>query len=201
MSKLDHNANAVADAYAKTLLELSEKQGNSDRVAEEFADFVEAMKSDAQFGEYMSSVMVDADARGKTLEKHFRGKMVDLLLSTLQVINRRGRGELVPLICERYHHWLGEHRNQVDVSVTSAVPLTEALRGKLNEAISHLTGKTSRLHEKVDASLLSGLVIRVGDDKLDTSAKRQLRNIFDRLRERASAELHGGRSHYDTAGA
>lgn len=201
MAKLDHNATAVADAYAKTLLDLCLRKDNADRVAEEFADFVELMKKDAAFGDFMTSIAVDEDTRRAVLEKHFRGKMDDLLLSTLQVINRRGRGDLLGLIRERFVYWLGEHRNQVDVRVASAIPLTDALRQKLSAAIQSLTGQSPRILETVDESLLGGLVIRVGDDKLDGSVRRQLRMIYDQMHERASAELHSNRQHYDVAGA
>lgn len=201
MGKLDHNATAVADAYAKTLLDLCLRKDNADRVVEEFGDFVELMKKDAAFGDFMSSVAVDEDARRAVLEKHFRGKMDDLLLSTLQVINRRGRCDLLGLIRERFVHWLGEHRNQVEVQVASAIPLTDALREKLRAAIQSLTGHAPRIRESVDPSLLGGLVIRVGDDKLDGSVRRQLRIIYDHMHERASVELHSNRQYYETAGA
>lgn len=201
MAKLDHNATAVADAYAKTLLDLSLRKDNADRVAEEFADFVALMKKDTAFGDFMTSVAVDEDARRAVLEKHFRGKMDDLLLSTLQVINRRSRCDLLGLIRERFEHWLSEHRNQVEVRVVSAVPLTDPLREKLKTAIKSLTGQSPRMSETVDETLLGGLVVRLGDDKLDNSVRRQLRIIYDNLRERASVELHSNRRFYETAGA
>ena len=201
MSKFDPNATSVADAYARTLLSLCQRQGNAERVAEEFADWVALLERDRSFAEFMTSAAVDVDDRRRVLEKCFRGKLDDVLLSTLQVINRRSRCALIPLIQSRFQHWYHAFLNEVEVQVTSAVALTDSLRDRLRDAVGSMTGKTPRVVEKVDASLLGGLVIRIGDKKLDGSVRRQLRLIYERLHDRASAELHAGRQHYEVAGA
>jgi len=199
MAGFDHNAESIADNYARTLLELSEEAQRSEAILSEFQDFVSLMEKDAAFGNFMVNPAVDADDRRELLEKHFRGKMDNLLLSALQVVNRRNRCELAPLICERYRLALEEARGEVDVYVTTAVELTSSLRDQITQAATAVAGKKARLIEQVDPDILGGLVVRIEDEKLDSSVARQLNRLHDMLAKRASQELHGDRSFVEMA--
>ncbi|NOX57841.1 MAG: ATP synthase F1 subunit delta [Planctomycetes bacterium] len=194
MAKFEHGSIAIADSYARTLLELAESSGQSDEVAEDFAEFAKLLDSDAPFAQFMDSQAIDASDREKVLEKSFRGRMNDLLLSTIQVVNRKGRCELLSLIRERFRLALEESRNQVDVQVTSAVTLSEPLRERLREVTAKISGKEVHLIENVDPSILGGLVVRMGDEKIDASTIHQIKGLKMALAIRASDEIHSGRS-------
>ena len=194
MAKFEHGSITVADSYAETLLSLALAQdtGIANEVFAEFTDFVGFMKKEPMFGDFIVSPAVDPDNRQATLEKNFRGKISDILLNTLLVINRKGRSELVPLIYEQYRLALEEHNNEVDVDVTSAVDLTDELRDKIKEAAAKISGRTARLREKIDPTILGGLVVQIEDQKLDSSVLRQLKQLSATLTERASQEIHSG---------
>lgn len=200
MAKFEHGSIAIADSYARTLLELTESSGQSDAVAEDFCEFDKLLKTDEAFAEFMYSPSVDAGERSGVLEKHFRGLINDLLLSTIQVVNRKGRCELLELIHERFRLALEASRNQIDVRVTSAVALNDSLRESLRKAAGAACGKTVRLVEEIDPSILGGLVVRIGDEKIDTSAVSRLRGLKSALVQRATDEIHSGRTFASTDG-
>ena len=58
-------------------------------------------------------------------------------------------------------------------------------------------GRTARLVEKVDPELLGGLVLKVGDQKIDSSLSRRIHDAREGLFERASQELHAEKSYFD----
>lgn len=200
MAKFEHGSIAIADSYARTLLELTEKSGQSEAVADDFGEFDKLLKTDEAFAEFMYSQSVDSDARESVLEKNFRGRMNDLLLSTIQVVNRKGRCELLELIRERFRLALEEARNEVDVYVTSAVALTDELRESLKLATSSITGKTVRMVEAVDPAILGGLIVRIGDEKLDNSVVNRLRTLNGSLMQRATDEIHKGHAFAEATG-
>jgi len=200
MAKFEHGSIAIADSYAKTLLELTEQSGQSEAVAEDFSEFDKLLKTDEAFAEFMYSQSVDSDARSQVLEKNFRGRMNDLLLSTIQVVNRKERCELLELIRERFRLALEAARNEVDVYVTSAIALNDDLRESLRQATTSITGKTVRFIETVDPSILGGLVVRIDDEKLDNSVINRLRGLNASLMERASEEIHKGHAFADATG-
>ncbi len=200
MAKFEHGSIAIADSYAKTLLELTEQSGQSEAVAADFGEFDKLLKTDEAFAEFMHSQSVDSETRSKVLEKNFRGRMNDLLLSTIQVVNRKNRCELLELIRERFRLALEDARNEVDVYVTSAIPLTGELRESLREATTSISGKTVRFIEDVKPSILGGLVVQIGDEKLDTSVVTRLQGLNKSLVHRATEEIQKGHAFADATG-
>ncbi len=191
--RIDDQTLAVAAIYARSLLELAAEQGIEETLLEELEGVVSQLDADADIGDYFASPLVDAEERRAVLEKALRGRASDLLLDTLQVMNRKGRLAFVRALAEAYRLALEELRGEVDVVVTTAVPLGEEIRRRLVETVSALAGRKARVAEEVDPDLLGGVVIRFGDRKIDASVATGLRRIHTRLLERASQEIQEGR--------
>ena len=83
----------------------------------------------------------------------------------------------------------------------SAVALTADNRARLAEVAKALTGREVDLIEHVDASLLAGMVVRIGDRQYDMSAASRLQRIRTSLVQRAAQEAHGGRSFVEGSAA
>lgn len=188
---------ALAKVYSKAMLDLAESQDQADDLLDELQALADLLDKNAPLEAFLSSPTVDAAARAQTLEKAFRGKASDLLVDSLQVMNRKERLGLLRTVCETYRLAHAELRNIVDVHITTAVPLSDILRGKLREVASKFAGKAAELVEKVDESVLGGLTMRIGDKKFDTTVAMQLRQIGEAMQERASQEIHGGKSYVE----
>lgn len=190
---------AIARVYANAMLQLAESQGDVDVLFEELRNFAECVEHDADLRDFVSSPIVDVEARRKMLENVFRGKRTDLFVDGLQVMNRKGRLGLISAVAEAYRLERDKLRNRTEVRVKSASPLTDELRIKLKEAASQRTGCDVDLVEEVDESLIGGLVLQIGDEKLDASVSTRLKRLGELLSDRASREIHSGRQHYDEA--
>ena len=188
---------ALAKVYSKSMLDLAESQGQADELLDELHALADLLDKNAQLDAFMSSPTVDVAARAQTLEKAFRGMASDLLVDSLQVLNRKGRLGLLSAVCESYRLAHAELRNIVDVHVTTAVPLSDILRGKLREVAAKFAGKAAQLVERVDESVLGGLTRRIGDQKFDTTVAMRLRQIGEAMQERASEEVHGGKAYVE----
>jgi len=199
MATVDDTEITIADSYAAAVLELAEAAGASEDLLEEFGGLVAALEQEETLRYFLISPAVDDDARREGLEKAFRGQASDLLVNTLQVLNAKGRMQILPTLYERYRLALEEIRGEIDVEITTALPLPDALREPLTESLRRRTGKTPRLIEKVDDSVLGGLIVQIGDEKLDGSAAHHLRLLRGTLRERASREIHAGKDYLEGA--
>ena len=80
--------------------------------------------------------------------------------------------------------------------MTSAVALSEALREALRLAAAERTNRQPILVERVDPELLGGLVVAIGDEKIDCSVSTELEKMEVALRDRASRELLSGKSYF-----
>ena len=190
---------AIARVYADAMLQLAESQGDVEVLFEELRNFGDCVEHDTDLHEFVSSPIVDVETRCEMLENVFRGKRTDLFVDGLQVMNRKGRLGLISAVAEEYRLQRDALRNRTEVRVQSASPLTEELSSQLKDAMSRRMGRDVHLIEEVDESLIGGLVLRIGDEKLDASVATRLKRLRDSLLDRASREIHGGRQHFDEA--
>ena len=197
----DDKERAIAQVYARSLLDLAQDSGEVQAVAEELDELLAYGERDEEFMHFLTNPLTEPARRRQSLEKIFRGKMSDLTLDGLQVINRKGRMELLPAIVRAYKDERRKREGWVEVEVVSAVPLTDALRERLRQAVDRRTGKKSEIKEVVDPSILGGLVVRVEDEKIDTSVARELAVLSARLSGRASAEILSGKDYKDYTAA
>lgn len=186
---------AIARIYANAMLDSAEAAGEADDLMAELTDLLALLDQDRDLAALFISRSIDDDARRAMLEK-LRGKMSDLLLNTLHVLNTKGRLDLFRHICEEYRLGLERRRNEVDIHVTTAVPLPGRLRGRLEDVVADLSGRKPRLVEVVDENMIGGMVVRIEDDKYDVTVRRQLQQLRDELLERAAREIHSGKPYF-----
>lgn len=185
---------ALAKVYSASIIELAAQSGDTQTVGEELNDLAAYLDRDPAFDRFLSSPTVDPDARMSVIDKLFRGKYSDLCVDALQVMNGKDRLGLIRAVAQTYHELDEERRGRVEVIVRSAVALTNDIRTKLTDAAKSLTGREVDLIERVDESLLAGMVVRIGDNQYDMSALTKLAKIRELLVERAARESHSGRS-------
>jgi F-type H+-transporting ATPase subunit delta len=184
----------VPRVYAKAMLDLAAADGREEELLGELEDLARVIAADSDLASFLGSPLIEEKPRAAAIEKIFRGRASDLLTDSLEVINRKGRMALLPAIAEAYRGEFRRLRGRVDARVTTAVPLTPALRAGLAEALARFTGKTPDLIERVDPAILGGLVVEVGGEKIDSSLSNQLHDAGLMLAQRAAQELHRGGS-------
>jgi F-type H+-transporting ATPase subunit delta len=104
-------------------------------------------------------------------------------------------GKLLVLLAERdrlgiladllaaYRERLLDHQKVVRAELTTAVPLAPERADHIKQTLARATGRTVTLTTAVDASLIGGLIARVGGTVYDASVTRQLQKMKERLRE------------------
>lgn len=192
MASVDDNDLQVGRLYADAVLKLAEEQGQADALRDELQEVVEFLDQNPKAEHFLSSPLVDEDARTRVIEGLFRGKASDLLTDSLQVINRKERLGSLRAIAAAYRTAHRALRGWMDVHVHTAVPLSDALRKRLLDALSASTHRHPALIEKVDPSMIGGLVIEIEGRKFDASVASRLHDLSEALLTRASREIHRG---------
>jgi len=197
MPKISDKELAVARVYSSAMLGLAQASGQADALLDELGELVALLEKNPELDGFLSSPMIDPEARKRSIEKLFRGKVSDLMVDSLQILNRKGRLDLIRAVAQTYRLNHAETHGLIDAHVRTAVPLTDDLRGRIKEVVRGRTGKTGRLIEEIDDSLLGGLVVQVGDEKLDASLATRLGMLRRSLSARGSREVHGGRAYVE----
>lgn len=189
MASVDDREMALARIYSRAILELADSTGQAETLLDELRDLVKFLDGKPELERFLASPLIDDEDRAKVLEKAFRGNASDLLVDTLQVINRKGRLGMLRSIAEGYRLEYRDARGMVDAIVRTAVPLSEELRRRIQEAVARYTGRQPFLVERVDPALLGGVVIEAAGEKIDGSAATKIREMSQAMERRASQEI------------
>jgi F-type H+-transporting ATPase subunit delta len=195
MASADERDREIGRLYAEAILHVAEEKGQAEELLEELNGLIEYLDGNPELDRFLASPMIEAEPREKVIEQAFRGKASDLLLDSLLVVNRKGRLSALRAIVAAYRAELRDLRGWVDVHVRTAVPLTPALRQRLEQTLATSTGRKPTLIEKVDPSVIGGLVVEVQGRKIDASVASRLHDLSAALLARASREIHSGKAY------
>ncbi len=180
---------AAADVYAGALFDLARASGDVETVRGELEELNRLRQAEPAFDAFVGSAAVDADRRARSLEKMFRGRLSDLTLNALLVMNRHERLGLIAQVLRRFVVHQEEAEGQVEVTAMSATGLPEDQRQDVTDLAAKLSGKTPIMEWTVDPDIIGGLILQIGDVRYDYSVRRQLNAARKRLFERSDRGL------------
>lgn len=183
---------AVAALYARTLLDLALRQGGrrqAEEIADELQTIVELSRTDARFREFLASRVLPAAARGESLTRIFGGRVCDLTLRFLQVLNARGRLYHLPAIVSAYDALFQERFERVEVDLFTAGPLPSEDLAGIHRRLAEVLRHEIVLHHYVEPAMIGGIRIQIGDRLIDGSLATQLRRAWEHLRTHGLAAL------------
>ncbi len=192
MPLIDTQPDAVARIYARSLYDLADKAGGRAKIEEVLAELEEILdlaRADAQFGELLSSRIITPAARGASLRRIFGGRVTDLTLNFLLVLNGKSRIGLLPAFVGAFDSLVQERLGRVEVDVFTAERLDAAHLGALRERLTATLGREVVLHPYVEPSMIGGVKVRIGDHLVDGSIATQLRKLKDQLAHEGAANL------------
>jgi F-type H+-transporting ATPase subunit delta len=99
----------------------------------------------------------------------------------LALLAENHRFGLLTEIAAQFEALRAELENTVDVEVTTAITLTDAQRDRLAASLARRFGRAVRLHERVDAGLLGGAIVRAGDLVIDGSLTGRLARLEQQM--------------------
>lgn len=183
------HSSPLAVTYAQSLLELAWDSRVAVDVGNELQAIGDILRDQPIFGEYLSDPGIGQTERAEAIDKIFRGRVSELVLSFLGVLNAHGRSRLLAQIVGAYDQLLDERLGNVEVDVTTAHALSSDQVEQVRQRISDALRKNAIIHQYIDDSIIGGLVIRVGDQIIDASVKQQLRSIRQQLLT-ATSRMH-----------
>jgi len=176
---------ASAARYARALLDVANKESDPERAEQELAAFVDLVRTNPDLDRTLANPVVSAADKRAIVQQILErlkpttpvGKLVLLLAS-------RGRLALLPDLLDVYRERLMEYRNVLSAEVTTAAPLSPERAEQLQQRLANATGRTITMTTKVDASIIGGVVTRIGGTVYDGSVATRLAKVRDRLEQR-----------------
>lgn len=177
----------VAEAYARTLFELSTLADSVDETDVSLGALVGTVRGELELREALTDTGVPVEAKRAVLREIFGSSVTPEALAIVTVVVERGHSALLSDVARLFGEIAEKERGIVAASVTTAVPLDDALRASLTSKLAASLGRPVSLRETVDSSILGGVVIKVAGRVLDGSVASQLDDV-----RRALATTSGG---------
>jgi F-type H+-transporting ATPase subunit delta len=99
----------------------------------------------------------------------------------IRLLVERDRIGVLPEISHQYDQLRATHEQTLTASVVTAQPLDDAVRERLEKALSERLDRTVTLDTQLDESLIGGAVIRAGDLVIDGSVRGRLNRLTSAL--------------------
>lgn len=174
---------AVLGRYARAYADVAVKHKlDSEKIIAEFEQMADIVNSSRELRNVLQNPAVNREQKLKLLDsiiKHIGAtKMLRNFLAVL--IDHRRIGNIGDLL-EQFKRELDRRMGIADAKVSSVRELTAAEKKSLEQQLAEITGKTVRATYSQDASLLGGVLVRVGSTIYDGSVHGRLQRMRQEL--------------------
>lgn len=167
-------SDGVVDAAAEAAMALAERRGGLDRLIDELLAVAEVLDGSPSLHWALRESARDPRAARTLVDDVFGGRLEAATLAVLDgAVEARRAGRLAEVAREMAGR--GAARDgRVLAEVRTAVPLDEPRRRRLAEALHRATGKRVEPRFAVDPSVVGSVWVKVGDEVIDGTVRRQL---------------------------
>jgi len=173
----------VSHRYAKSLIDLALEKDELEKVHADMQLILKTIRDNRDLELLLKSPIVKTDKKQQILNAIFGGKLSVITGEFINIITRKRREAQLEAIAESVESQYRKHKHILTAVITTASGLDDNLRKKVLEIVKQNTKSEVELVEKIDKELIGGFILRVGDQQVDSSIIRQVRNL-----ERAFSE-------------
>ena len=174
----------VAAVYAEAFYEAAGGANVLPAVRADVESLQKVLQEYPKFGRMLADPKMDLEQRERMVRRTFEGCVEPMTLHFLLVLNRRWRLGDLGAILQAYVELDNVRRlGRREVEVVSAMDLDGGLLERIRQGIAGWGGFEPVIRVKQDASLLGGLMIRIGDQQVDATVKGQLERLREQLKK------------------
>lgn len=166
----------IARPYAVAAYKLGKEQKSLAKWSE-MLSFATAVANDAQMQAYIQDPKVDADDLQQAFLKVCGDKLNDQGQNLIKVLVEYNRMSILPAITSAFEELKALDEGVLDAQIIVAAKPSAAEIKDLVARLEVKFGKKIEANVSVDAELIGGIKIIVGDTVIDASVKGQLQNL------------------------
>ena len=171
----------VAGRYAGALFAVAERNDILDAVATDLELMRRFLTEVPRLRAVIMEPLVSDSRKFAVADEAFGDRVTASSLNFLKLLIRKHREDLIEECAREFNILLAERTNTADAEASSAVPLSPEQTTRLTQSLQAMTGKTIRLTMQVDAALVGGVVVRMGDTVIDGSVRGKLERLERQL--------------------
>lgn len=170
----------LAKRYATGLWEYALSLHESETIVKEMKSLIDIINQNKDFQFFLKSPIIETHKKINIVNEIFKSfSPTSRNFITLVVRHKRENDllEIAQQVLELYDVYNGIQR----VEIISAVPLDQETVSKILNSFPKINQEKAIIKNKIDASLIGGYILRMGDQQIDASVKSELTNIQKKL--------------------
>ena len=173
----------VAKRYAEAFIDVAVEANAVDALGADLTKVTAALRAnDGQLADALSSPVFSNEERANVLKAVLPMLQIQpLTANLLNVVGDNKRFSAFNLISEHYQALADEKNGRVRATVVTAEAMSPQLENEVKAALETATGKTVLIEHSIDASLIGGMVARVGGTVYDSSLRTRLEQLKQTL--------------------
>ena len=172
---------AIARRYAQALFMAAQEQNLAQKFLADCEAFVAALKGNEELASVFYNRVIGSETKKELVTALFGQSLHPYVLNFLYLILDKEREAYIGDVLEIYQELWREEQGILDVDVTTAVALESLQEKELAAAIGKITGKNVILGKNIDAAILGGGIIKIGDSVYDGSVRHELSALHHEL--------------------
>lgn len=166
----------AAIRYAKAVLDLAKDQKSAEVVNADMKSIANAVAVSTDLKDMLLSAVVPSTIKKSALLAVFTN-LSQLSINLIDTLIQNKRISILGEVAQKYNELFDAGQGKEVATVTTAVALTDDLKAKVLAKVKELTGKEAEITSVIDASILGGFILRVGDIQYDASIANKLQKL------------------------
>ncbi len=169
---------SLAGRYASALFDLARDQRQIDTVSTSLQTLRQSLDTTPEFKALTTSPLIGRDEASKAIAATAAALKLDPITTNfLGVLSRNGRLRQLPEVLRIFSRLAAEHRGETTAEVVSARPLADDQLSALKAKLGDRAGRSINIDARVDPSILGGIIVRLGSQRIDASVRTKLNTL------------------------
>ena len=184
MSKNKGFSDTSANRYSLALYELGSESNTLSKIEENSYAFLKLISNSKDFNNFIKDPTVTRDSLNQVVEKITDNFSLEILFKNfLSFLISKRRFFYVKQILKNFNEICSEKRGELKAEIKSAKNLTKDEINKITQELSNNFKSEIKLNYTHDQSLIGGLVVQIGSTMIDTSIKKKLQQLENKMIE------------------
>lgn len=163
----------AAIRYAKAILDLANSKGVAEVVNNDMKSIATAIGTNTELSSFIQSPTIKVEVKESALLEVF-ANVNGVTKGLFHLMFENKRFEILEAIALEYIA-LFDQSNGIEVAkVTTAIPMDAELEAKVLAKIATFSDKKITIENIVDASIIGGFILRIGDQQYNASVANRL---------------------------
>jgi F-type H+-transporting ATPase subunit delta len=168
----------LAQRYSQALFELADEERALEAVASDLDSLLAMIAGSDDLNRLIRSPVISRDDQLRAMTALVEAAGMHALTGKfIGLLARNRRLFVLPGIIRAFRDLLARRRGETAAEVTSAQQLSEAHLQALAAALKKVVGTEVSIVDRVDPSILGGLVVKVGSRMVDSSLSAKLQRL------------------------